>query len=543
MTLAMTRRLLVREEALAAALAAMLAAALLWAAPPGVDWAAHSYQTTFLVEHGFAIWNNFWYAGRYSFVTYSVLYYPLAALIGIRLLAVLSIATGALAFSAVVLGQWGVSSRLASRTFAVVSVGLVVSAAFPFALGAAFGLLALWALQERRHGRFVACALLTLAASPLGFAFLVVALVGAAFARRSLRDSRIQITVIGVCISIELVLWRLFGDGGHFPYGLLQLVPSLLFGVVGLIVTRGVPEARLLRGLFWTYIGVCLVAYVVPTAVGSNLERLRYVALPLAFLAAALRGWRPLWLVVPAAALAGVWTTTPIFSTLARASTDPEASPAYWQPAVAYLHTNLSPSYRVEVVDTAEHWPAAYLPDAGIPIVRGWYRQNDFPQNELLYDEALAGHAYQSWLRGLGVRYVVITDAPPDYSARAEALLIRSGRSGLVPVFRSLHVTVYELPDASPIVTGRAEASVHWMWPTRIVFSVEQPGRYRVKVRWSPYWHTSQGCVWRGADGTVRVQARNAGLVDLRVKVNVSSGLAALAGRTPSRTCGGQLHD
>src|ERR1051326_7655611 len=99
MTLAMTRRLLVRDETLAAGIAATLAAALLWAAPPGVDWAAHSYQTTFLIEHGFAIWNNFWYAGRYSFVTYSVLYYPLAAVIGIRVLAVLSIATGALAFT------------------------------------------------------------------------------------------------------------------------------------------------------------------------------------------------------------------------------------------------------------------------------------------------------------------------------------------------------------------------------------------------------------------------------------------------------------
>ena len=107
MTLATTRRLLVREETFAAALAAVLAAALLWAAPPGVDWAAHSYQRTFLLQHGFAIWNNFWYAGRYSFVTYSVLYYPLAALLGIRVLAVLSVATGAFAFSAVVLRQWG----------------------------------------------------------------------------------------------------------------------------------------------------------------------------------------------------------------------------------------------------------------------------------------------------------------------------------------------------------------------------------------------------------------------------------------------------
>ena len=158
------------------------------------------------------------------------------------------------------------------------------------------------------------------------------------------------------------------------------------------------------------------------------------MALPLAFLAAALRGWRPLWLVVPAAALAGVWNTTPIFSTLARASTDPEASPAYWQPAVSYLRAHLSPSYRVEVVDTAEHWPAAYLPDAGIPIVRGWYRQSDFPQNELLYDSNLGGKAYRAWLRKMAVRYVLLTDAPADYSSRREAALLRSGKSGLVPV-------------------------------------------------------------------------------------------------------------
>jgi hypothetical protein len=275
MTLAMIRRLLGREETLAAALAAVLAAAIVWAAPPGVDWAAHSYQRTFLVQHGFAIWNNFWYAGRYSFVTYSVLYYPLAVLLGIRVLAVLSVATCAFAFSAVVLRQWGTRARLASRTFAVLSAGIVVSAAFPFALGFSFALLALCALQARRRGRFAVCALLTLAASPLGFAFLVVALIGVLVGRRTLRDARLQIAAVGGCIALELVLLRLFGDGGHFPYGVLQLAPSVLFGVVGLVMTRGVPEARLLRGFFWTYLGVCIVAYLVPTAVGSNLERLR----------------------------------------------------------------------------------------------------------------------------------------------------------------------------------------------------------------------------------------------------------------------------
>src|SRR5947207_4871834 len=148
------RRLLAREATISTALAASLAALLLWATPPGIDWAAHAYQRTFLLQHGFAIWNNFWYAGRYSFVTYSVLYYPLAALVGIRVLAVLSVATCALAFSAVVIRQWGPSSRLASRTFAVLSAGIVVSAAFPFALGFSFALLALCALQARRRGWF-----------------------------------------------------------------------------------------------------------------------------------------------------------------------------------------------------------------------------------------------------------------------------------------------------------------------------------------------------------------------------------------------------
>ena len=75
----------------------------------------------------------------------------------------------------------------------------------------------------------------------------------------------------------------------------------------------------------------------------------------------------------------------------------------------------------MEAVDTKEHWAAAYLPDAGIPIVRGWYRQSDFPQNELLYDKTLGPRAYEAWLRSQGVRYVLLPDAQPDYSALNEA--------------------------------------------------------------------------------------------------------------------------
>src|ERR1700753_3277755 len=119
------RRLLAREATIATALAATLAALLLWATPPGIHWAAHAYQRTFLLEHGFTIWNNFWYAGRYSFVTYSLLYYPLAALFGIRVLALVSVAPAAFASSMVVFRQWAIASRLSSRSFAIVWVGII----------------------------------------------------------------------------------------------------------------------------------------------------------------------------------------------------------------------------------------------------------------------------------------------------------------------------------------------------------------------------------------------------------------------------------
>jgi hypothetical protein len=531
------RRLLAREATIATAIAATLAAFLLWATPPGIDWAAHAYQRTFLLEHGFQIWNNFWYAGRYSFITYSLIYYPLAALLGIKVLALASIGSAAMAFSIVVFREWGPVSRLSSRTFAVLWVGIIGAAAFPFALAMAFALLAIWALQEGRRGRFAICALLTLAASPLAFVLLTIVIGAAAFSRRSLRNVRVPIAVIVGGAAGELLLYRLFGDGGRFPFQTLQLLPGLGFCALGLIVTRGIPTAKVLRGIFWIYLVALLAAYIVPSSVGSNIERIRYLALPLALLAVALRQWRPLWLAVPVVVLAAVWNTTPIAASFLRANTDPEASPAYWQPAIGYLQANLSPSYRVEVVDTAEHWPAAYFPDAGIPLVRGWYRQADFPQNELLYDQQLAVGPYEEWLRHMGVRYVVLADAPPDYSARAEAALIRSGRTHLVPVHRTAHLTVYELPNASPLVVGPAPATVLWMYPSRIVAVVGAPGHYRVKVRWTPYWRASSGCVSKTKDGMVDLYARHAGLVELDFGLNVHRGLQALAGTSPQQRC------
>jgi hypothetical protein len=137
----------------------------------------------------------------------------------------------------------------------------------------------------------------------------------------------------------------------------------------------------------------------------------------------------------------------------------------------------------------------------------------------------------------MAVRYVVLTDAPVDYSARLEARLLQSGRSGLQIVERLPHQTIYKLPNATPLITGPAPATVLWLWPSRLVGEVGAPGSYRVRVRWSPYWRAASGCVSRTADGQTQLDAPRAGLVQLSFSLGVTSGLQALAGDAPTRVC------
>src|SRR6266550_1164430 len=186
----------------------MLAAVLVWLGPPGSDLAEHAYQRTLFLNNGFALWNNFWYAGRYSFVTYSTLYYPLAALFGIRLLAVATVSTAALAFAVVVSRQWGPTARWSSRTFAVVWSGIVFSAAFPFGI-------ARW--DERR-------------------ALLAPALTIAAF---------------GV---VEIALWRAFPGSGQYPFSWQELLAALVFCFLGLAMSWRVERAGPLWWMFVVYL-------------------------------------------------------------------------------------------------------------------------------------------------------------------------------------------------------------------------------------------------------------------------------------------------
>jgi len=508
------------------------AAALIWLGPPGADLAAHVYQRAMFIQHGFALWSNYWYAGHYSYITYSVLYYPLAAVIGIKLLAVATAALAAAAFASLIHKEWPTAGPWPARAFAFVAAAAVLTGAYPYALGFAIGLLALRAV--RGDPRLFALLLaLTFAASPLAFGLIALILVAGAASTRPRLGAQAA-TVISLA-GIGAVLWRIFPDGGRFPFSVAELGASLAFCAFGAAFTWRVPAAKLLRSFFLVYAAACLTFFVIPSGIGENIARLRFVALPIAVLALSLRRWRPVFPAVITLLLATSWNLTPLAFSYAHQSADPSASAAYWQPVVKYLHSHLSPSYRVEAVDTSGHWEAVYLPQARIPIARGWFRQDDFPENAVLYGH-LGAHAYIQWLRGLGVGYVVLSDAPPDYSARGETRLLQSGRSGLTPVLRTAHATIYAVPQPRAIITGAAGATVTQFGASTITVDLPARGDYRVAVRYSPYWQApADACLSHLADGMLGLDVSHPGKVKIQFAVTAQRALSA--GAAATRDC------
>lgn len=529
MTTSRTRHALVN-----AALAGAGAAAVAWLGPPGADLAAHVYQRALFLQHGFELWNNYWYAGRYSFVTYSLIYYPVAAVVGIKALAVATAALAAGAFSSLVEDEWPTAGPWPARAFSAVAAASVVTGAFPYALGLACALLALRALRPLRVPTFAACVVLTFAASPLAFALLVLVLAAVAAMNRGTRLIAPS-AAVALTGALALGLWRLFPDDGRFPFSTAELAATLVFCALGVAFTWRVPPSRVLNRFFVVYAAAAVAAFAFPSALGENIARLRFVALPIAVLALALRRWRP---VVPAAlalVLAASWNVTPLAFSFAHAASDPSANAEYWSPVVTYLKGALQPSYRVEAVDTVGHWEAVYLPGQRIPIVRGWFRQDDFPQNELLYDGRLGAERYRAWLRSMGVAYVVLTDAPVDYSARREAELLRSGRSGLHIVMTTPHAEIFAVPHPHGIVTGAPGAHVVALNPASMTLALPRAGRYRVAIRYAPYWRSTSGCIAARKDGMTSLRVEQAGWV--RVTFDVTPRRAVDAGIGTAPTC------
>ncbi|HYX83362.1 MAG TPA: hypothetical protein VE777_00175, partial [Gaiellales bacterium] len=156
------------------AAAAAIATLIYYGGPPGVDLPSHVFQTWLYSHAGFNLWNNYWYAGRYEFVTYSVLYYPVASAIGQAPATCLAAAVLAGAFASVSRREWGSAATGPSVTFAVTAPFiLMVGGLYPFLAGAAAGGAALVCIQRGWRAGFGLALLAALGFSPLAFALLV----------------------------------------------------------------------------------------------------------------------------------------------------------------------------------------------------------------------------------------------------------------------------------------------------------------------------------------------------------------------------------
>ena len=311
------------EAVFCTGLAATAASLLVWLGPPGGDLAAHEYQRALFLGHGFTLWNNFWYAGRYAFVGYSVLYYPLAGLLGIRLLAVLTVALAAAPFALLLEREWGRAARWPSRSFALVWAGTVITGELPFALGVALALLALLALRAGWRWTGAVLTLLVVAASPVALLLLAVVLAGILVVRRApFGRYAIPGLGLGVAAAAELLLLRLFPLGGGLAFPWYEAAAAGTFCVIGIALVWRIERAGVLRGVFSVYLATVALTFVVPSGLGDNVNRLRYLALPLALLTVSLRRWRPLPVALAAVLLAGAWNVSPLAAGWTRSAAD-----------------------------------------------------------------------------------------------------------------------------------------------------------------------------------------------------------------------------
>jgi hypothetical protein len=245
------------------------------------------------------------------------------------------------------------------------------------------------------------------------------------------------------------------------------------------------------------------VVYVVPSPLGDNWTRLSAFIFPVMLLTASLAGFQPRRLVVLALAAAFAYNIVPYALLVPSRLGNDTQQASFWRPAIRFLRAHEQVGFRVEVVPTAEHWEAYWIPKSGLPLARGWYRQLDVADNPALYAKHLDASAYRHWLRSAAVRYVLLgTTAPLDWDGGPqEADVVRSPESGLRVVFRSPNWTIYELPHATPLLTGPASPVVTSFGHTAIQGQVFAAGRYLMRAHYNPYLRLhGSGCVAQAPD-------------------------------------------
>jgi hypothetical protein len=470
----------------------------------GTDLSAQVARGHFFREHGFVPIDLRWYGGVYPF-GYSALTGPLNALLGSRGVGATACVVSAVAFAWLLARVGARRPTLGGVLGAIVGVFNLVSGRTTFALGIAFGMLALCAvvlpgLSPRwRLGLAAGLAALASAGSPVAGVF--TGICGVALL---LSGKRKEGLALGIGAGVALVPPALlFRDGGVQPFSEESMKVTLAVCVAVFFL---VPKQHLALRIGTVIAGLsCLAAFYLPTPLGSNVIRLPILfAAPIAVAFATIdRRW-----------LAGIvaaicWWQPPLVAGDLGHAGERAAQRWFYQPLIDELERR-GPVGRVEVVPLRDHWEATYVADA-VPIARGWLRQVDVERNGLFYDGSLTPATYLEWLYRNAIDYVAVPQgARLDFAGREEASLIEASLPYLRKTWETGDWVLYKVVGGRTMVDypGRLIDS----GPTAVRFDVPVATDLTVRVRWSRWLVLKgpDGCI-RPKDGWVEVRLQRAG--------------------------------
>jgi hypothetical protein len=459
----------------------------------GSDLSAQLFRVALFRKYGMTLWNPQWYGGHFT-LSYSILYPPVAATLGLAVSTALSAGGAAWCFARLAWGWFGAKARAGTLLFAVGTGSQIAIGQLPFLMGEAFALAACLAASRRRWLLGMAFAASASLTSPLVGAFLLLVIVTWSISGHSDRRRMVLLAVAALMPMGATSL--LFPGTGTFPY------PShdarLELAMVALLIVAVPRRHRALRAGGIVYLAAMAASYFVSSPVGGNISRLgESVALPLATCVLwPARRARFALIVIPML----LWQWTPAWPAITSQGEQPSTHAGYYEPLMAFFAAQPSPPTRVEVVPTKGHYEVAYVAPS-LSLARGWERQVDTAENPLFYRAgALDAASLRSWLLDTGAQYVALPDAPLDFAAVDEGRLVREGVPGLTPVWRNEHWRVFAVDGSTGVVEG--PAVLKDVTGDEVDLLVTAAGTIRLRFRYNRNWTVEPEPACFGPDGS-----------------------------------------
>ncbi|MEA2374580.1 MAG: hypothetical protein QOD53_1043 [Thermoleophilaceae bacterium] len=477
-------------------------------APATSDLAAAVFRSDLFEQHTLLLYNAQWYDGHHL-VAYSVLSPPLGALLGTRFAGALCTLGAVIAFERTVVPRYGSAGRAAAVLFALTLGSSLLIGRIAFAVGFFFGALAVYFASRDR--RVLACLAAVGAALGSPLAGLFLAMLAGAWLLVSRRPW--ALVLAGCAVVPSLILQFAFQEGGTFPYGWVS------FGQLLVCVALFALALPLSERLLWVGVGLYLVlgiyAQAVPSQLGGNVNRLgTIVGAPLITLV--LWNRRRLLLLFALPYLLW-WPFHSVIRDLPNAG-GAIAEAAYYQPLNDWLARNTTGPIRVEIPPTRNHWEGVYVGEHFM-LARGWERQLDQRYDALYYGTIITPANYRRWLRRNAVQYVALAGAPTDFAGRSEAdFLVQQKLPYLRPVWGNRDWRLWAVIDPTPLLSGpgRLLSST----ADSFTFQADRPGRFVMRLHFSPYWALSSGagCVQAARLNWTGITVKRPGRVTVRTR-------------------------